>query len=246
MILYFSATGNNKYIAESIASSIHDECKSIVDCMHEGQYHFAHEKVFGIVVPTYFWSLPHIVRYYLEKLRFDDCCYTFFLASYGTTTGMAGKMAESLVKFDAYYSVIMPDTWTPVFNLTNTKRVEKWLNEGNKQLDHVIKQIQLRSTGNFIDRKIPACIAKIPSHYMYLTERKTHHLSVKDDLCIGCGLCARKCPIGAIEMKEKRPVWKEKECEMCLGCLHRCPKFAISYKGKTQKHGQYKNPYTNI
>ena len=38
-----------------------------------------------------------------------------------------------------------------------------------------------------------------------------------------------------------------KEREMCLGCLHRCPKFAISYgNGKTDRHGQYKNPYTRI
>ena len=56
-----------------------------------------------------------------------------------------------------------------------------------------------------------------------------------------------KCPVGAIQMKEGYPVWKSEECEMCLGCLHRCPKFAISYgNGKTNRHGQYKNPYTKV
>ena len=26
-----------------------------------------------------------------------------------------------------------------------------------------------------------------------------------------------------------------------FGCLHRCPKFAISYNNKTQSHGQYQH-----
>ena len=90
-------------------------------------------------------------------------------------------------------------------------------------------------------------LSDLPAAYMYETERKTKNLSVNKDVCVGCGVCAKKCPVGAIQMKEGRPVWKSEECEMCLGCLHRCPKFAISYgNGKTDRHGQYKNPYTRI
>lgn len=45
------------------------------------------------------------------------------------------------------------------------------------------------------------------------------------------------------QMEDGCPIWKSEECEMCLGGLHRCPKFAISYgNGKTNRHGQYKKP----
>lgn len=57
---------------------------------------------------------------------------------------------------------------------------------------------------------------------------KDMKLSVDKDLCIGCGLCAEKCPVEAIQMENNWPVWKLEKCEMCLGCLYRCPKFAIS------------------
>lgn len=47
--------------------------------------------------------------------------------SYGTSTGQLVAMVREILKrkgqkFDAYYSVIMPDTWTPIFNLTNKER----------------------------------------------------------------------------------------------------------------------------
>lgn len=61
MILYFSATGNGKYISEQIAEKTNETCMSIVDCIHEDKYVFSDETILGIVVPTYFWRLPRIV-----------------------------------------------------------------------------------------------------------------------------------------------------------------------------------------
>lgn len=252
MILYFSATGNGKYISEKIVEKTNETCMSIVDCIREDKYCFSNEKILGIVVPTYFWRLPRIVAEYLDKLKIENCGYTFFLASYGNTTGKAGSMAKDIMachgqKFDAYYSVIMPDTWTPVFDLTDKNRVDKRLSDGKKQLEIVIYNIISKRKGDFIDRKLPKWVATIPAACMYVTERKTKNLSVNKDVCVGCGVCAKKCPVGAIQIKDGYPVWKLEECEMCLGCLHRCPKFAISYgNGKTNRHGQYKNPYTRI
>lgn len=66
--------------------------------------------------------------------------------------------------------------------------------------------------------------------------RRTANLHVEES-CIGCGLCARNCPVQAIAMQEKRPVWVREKCVMCLGCLHRCPKFAIQYGSRTRSMG---------
>ena len=57
----------------------------------------------------------------------------------------------------------MPDTWTPVFDLTNKNRVDKWLSDGKKQLKLVIGNIMSKRKGNFVDRKLYSrkCIAPI-------------------------------------------------------------------------------------
>ena len=247
MILYFSATGNGKYIAEKIAERVNEECMSIVDCIANNRYEFKNEEVLGVVSPTYFWRLPRIVAEYLKKIKIENCAYTFILVSYGTSTGMAKEMASSFYNFDAYYSVVMPDTWTPMFDLTNKEKVNDKLNKGEEQLGNVLNNIDERRKGDFVDKKLPKIVALLPSKYMYNTERKTKLLHVNNDLCVGCGLCAKKCPVKAIEMFDGKPKWVVDECEMCLGCLHRCPKFAISYgDGKTNKHGQYHNPDTKI
>ena len=145
MILYFSATGNGKYIAEQIAEKTDEKCMSIVDCICEDKYCFSNEKIFGMVVPTYFWRLPRIVAEYLGKLRIENCGYTFFLTSYGATTGEAGSMA-------------------------NKNRVDKWLSDGKKQLKLVIGNIMSKRKGNFTDRKLPKWVTSIPAAYMYATE----------------------------------------------------------------------------
>ena len=40
MILYFSATGNSKYVATRLVQSEEQEMLSIVDCIRNGQYVF--------------------------------------------------------------------------------------------------------------------------------------------------------------------------------------------------------------
>ncbi len=95
-------------------------------------------------------------------------------------------------------------------------------------------------------QKVKPMAVKILTDPFLNSERKTKNFYVEDS-CIGCGLCARKCPVQAIDIKDKKPVWTKEKCALCLRCLHHCPKFAIQYgNGKTKKHGQYRNPHTKV
>ena len=49
---------------------------------------------------------------------------------------------------------------------------------------------------------------------------------IEEGLCTSCGICAEKCPFGAIEMREK-PVIIEYMCDGCSVCEKACPFNAI-------------------
>lgn len=253
MIIYFSATGNSKYIAQRIAAVTGDDIVSVTDCVQANQYQLClgHDEDLGFVTPTYFWGLPSIVMDFLDRLRLETKGnhYVYHILTCGTSNGMAQHMmAKALrsrgIRLQGSFAVRMVDTWTPIFDLTDQERNQRVTAAAEPQIDAVIRLICNKAVGDFNRSKGLAALAPLV-YAGYQRLRKTKRFCVLD-ACAGCGLCAKNCPSKAIELQSGKPVWIRDKCTLCLGCLHRCPEFAIQYGRNTEKHGQYVHPSVKL
>lgn len=245
MIIYFTSTRNCEFVAQRLADATNDKIVSMTTALDEIKLKDGEN--LGFVTPTYYWGLPSYVDDFMNRIKLigAENSYIYYIATYGTTCGQTGTfMKQHLesknLKISSYYSVKMPDDWTPVFNLSNKEKVANINQNEIPQIEEIIKHVISHDKDDFMKAKAPMFAVKVwkPN---YEKDRRTSHLHVEDS-CIGCGICAKNCPVQAIQMKDKKPVWVKEQCVMCLKCLHHCPKFAIQYANRTQKHGQYVHP----
>ncbi|ODU56163.1 MAG: hydrogenase [Clostridium sp. SCN 57-10] len=61
-------------------------------------------------------------------------------------------------------------------------------------------------------------------------ERTRGHIDIDIDVCVLCGICAKKCPAGAIAVDRAAGNWSIERfgCIQCAACVENCPKKCLS------------------
>jgi len=245
MIFYFTATGNSKYIADTIADATGDHTINISGCVQNRQYAFelADDESLGFVVPVYYFGIPIIVEDFLEKftLSAKHDFYSYAVLNCGGSTGNAERFISRAIRIDAVFGVRTVENYVPMMDIVPEAEIKEKLDNAEKHIGTIADRINNRDTGiyNDVAGRLPRFVCSF-AYSIYKRGRKTNKFKVSEK-CTSCGLCKNICPRQIIEIVGGKPEWRASQCELCLGCLHRCPAASIDY-GKSVGRGRYINP----
>ena len=248
MILYFSATGNSRYLAESLAGMVGDPVKDIAaEIKGDCKYVLKEGERVGIVSPVYFYGPPTILSDFISRMSFDRDPGLYLVLNYGTFPGKAGERFRKEIMSRGFdlkniFEIRMPENYILMFDTPDREETDRILDEADSSVRRVADI--LRSDGNedivtddTLYRRMVSNIARP----FYLYGRGTGRFYA-DTKCMKCGRCVDLCPIGVIAMEGRKPVWKEHRCIRCCACINGCPYGAIEFGFFTKGRRRYLNP----
>ena len=258
-IYYFTGTGNSLFAARHLASRLDATLKPMAADAGTARIESEADAI-GIVVPVYYGDLPVLVRKHLERWGDMKGKYVFAIATFGGAAGssfqtMKGILEPKGVHLSATYGLHMPQN---AFR-KSWEDNDRLLDKAKGRLDRIADDARSGRTGinypMFFMKPILILLHEtfLPLYYKGLRKYSNASLGTDYDtlvhhsdksyasmeVCNGCGICARVCPVDNIVLEEDRPVWLNR-CENCLACYDWCPRSAIA-GGISQKNYHYRN-----
>jgi len=246
MVVYFTGTGNSRYVAEGIALLTNDKLVSANELIKAAKKaNFTSETPYIFVSPTYAWRIPRVFSDFIESGTFSGASSAYFLMTCGDDIGSAGEFLTELcckknMKFMGVAKVLMPENYVAMYPVPDKAESEQIILSAGKTIKSISEIIKSRSAlpaekkssfANLKSRRIN------PLFYAHFVKAKGFHVT---DECISCGKCEELCPLNNIRLSDGKPVYG-KNCTHCMACICGCPTEAIEYKKKTVGKPRYYN-----
>lgn len=242
-IYYFSGTGNSFQLACDIADRL-PNC-AVIKMTEYNNEPVCADRV-GVVFPVYMWGIPKYVSEFLKRLNIGKDKYIFAAATYGGSAGKALDIAQEILErrglqLSAGFLVRMPDNYIIGYNAPSEKKQAKLFKAEKHKAEHIAQTVGYMKKPDI--EKSRLVFDRIFAGVLYKKLNGVHDMDkgfTVNDKCTSCGKCVNVCPVGNIKLTDGKPQWTHR-CELCLGCLQRCPARAIDYKNKTRNRKRYVN-----
>lgn len=217
----FSPTGGTKRVSSMLSRALTDETVEVDLTAREvdfGQVELSPEEVALIAVPSYSGRVPAIAATRLAAMH-GNGARAVLLCVYGNRA-----YEDTLVELrdkasGAGFKVIAAVAAVAEHSIARQYAAGRPDAEDEAMLRSFAARIRRKIDDGGLDEPV------IPGNRPYRKAAGAGIVPKATRACVKCGLCAAKCPVGAIDAKEPARVDK-KRCISCMRCVAVCPHHA--------------------
>lgn len=218
-LYYFSATGNSMTTALRLAAQL-DHCSVVPVASTRGMTKIIEQdEAVGFVFPVYYGNMPYPVREMIAKMVFRPDTYVFIVTTWRGHAGQVAGRMDQLLKTRGQKLSLSLGIPMPGNSFINPPEVDqKYLDAQDENIAALLAPIRGREVRDYAEA---GCLPQTPIDYP-----NNFRGIVAEDHCIGCGTCAKVCPMNNISIADGKAVIGD-DCATCLACFHWCPVKAI-------------------
>ena len=254
MVLYFSATGNTRFVAERLAGELRDEAVDLLDRLREGDHTPLYsDRPFVLCSPVYVCEMPRFLAAYLRQTPLTGSRDVYLVLTSGGYAGVSGVLARRLfrrkgMRYRGHTELQMPRNYiaSDAYPELDREEIERRIVTAAGKLPAIAETVR---TGGILRARhvwLFELLVTLPFNPVWYRLKQPVREFRATEKCISCGSCARRCPLKVIRMVDGKPVWEGKSCAHCMSCIQNCPVEAIEYgdvtPGKTRyRFGKYRH-----
>ncbi|MFW6104832.1 MAG: EFR1 family ferrodoxin [Candidatus Bipolaricaulota bacterium] len=266
LILYFSGTGNTKFIAEKIYRKLEEreytaEVSSVETFPQKDvdDYDFL---VFGY--PVHGYEMPSFLKSYLGDLSLPRSNGVIVYSTMGYSGGNSLRRTSDILGTEGFKVVgseefRMPGNDGLIISGKDSDTVREVLDTDynrspviNEKVSSIAQRIG-ELAGDEVDESevlkpekkfTYVLLTPLMKLVFYLFEKIFVGKFRADESCVECGLCEEICPSDNIELNNGKVVFGD-DCYFCLRCINQCPVEAIQISKFTEGKFRFKGPMGN-
>ena len=241
IIYCYSGSGHCLNMAKTIASYLGDT-DIVMMRSFPVKTDATEAKRVGFVVPCYGGGLPGHVEEYIKAIRIAPDAYKFAVEQFAGYMGCGLHKIDEIVGLDYWNMISNHSTciWLMPHSLclppTSPEKAQERVNRKAVEVGLAVRE------GKRSEKKPPkkAFFAAESKAFSGMHSKRAKKFQANSD-CIGCGTCAKICPMHNIYLIDTKPVFGS-DCIGCLSCVQYCPKQAINVGKITEKRERFPNP----